>query len=1119
MTLTVTTLTAQTITFADLTDATYGDSTFTVSPTASSNLAVTVTSTTSSVCTVSSGTVTIVGVGTCSLQAAQAGDSTYAAATSVTKSMTVAPKPVSVTVAFANKPYDGNLNVAISGTPTLSGVLVADTNYVTLVAAKITGSFSSAGAGQNKPVTVTFASGALSAGSSGDRSARYTITGYGSPVASIDKVNQSVSFTTTAPNSIYSGDTFTPAASATSGLAASLAVASSSSSVCSMSNGVVTMNSAGSCVIEAAQSGDSNYNSATTAQLTVAVQYRSQTITFANLASKTYGDGTFTVSPTASSNLAVTVVSLTSSVCTISSGTVTILDVGTCSLQASQSGDSSFSAATSITKSMTVSAKPITVSLAFADRQYNGNSRATLSGTPTLSGVLPGDVNYVSLDSTKMTGLFGTPSVGANKPITVTFATGALTAGTSGDRTSRYYISGYGGPTAEITQATQAPLSFTSPSYMIYGQTIPLVAVGGSSTGALSYSQISGPCVISNGTATSTGAGSCVVTVTRAGDPNYSSLTSSTFTVTIGKSNQSLIFTSTVPSVVTSGMTFTPVATSTSGLSAAYSIANSSSSVCVINNGIVSLVSSGTCIIEAAQAGNANYNPAATITQSLSVGLINQSISFPAIPTKHFADPAFAAGATASSGRPVTYVSTTTSICTVDSATGLITILLVGDCTIVSSSAGDSSYAAASSVSRTFAVSPIVAGKPAITSVSYGDSEVTLGISAPSFTGGESVDGYQVVVTTGSSSVTAPFCVIGSPCTVTGLTNGLTYTFTAAALNGAGVGPNSDASPGIIPVSTPEAVTALVTTPGDQNLAITWSPLTTSQLGGATFLRYDVSIRERGASWSVPVATSVQNQLGSRTTGSYTFTGLVNGQAYDVQIVAITSANGVAIQSNTTTALGVPATVPSAPLNLILTVISDSSVVASWTPPINDGGATVSAYTVSSSVTLSSAVTMPSTFFVGLTTPSCTFAQTTDTFCTVSGLTAGENVSVSVGATNLLGTGSAASASVRVPGGAAPVVNIITDQTVSSNPVKVQNTVFTGNQSVVVPETPSVTAPSSAPVVKTKSSSHALEVTKSAHSSASAVGGIALVVAIVSVVLLLLILWIVLARRRKSERA
>jgi len=48
---------------------------------------------------------------------------------------------------------------------------------------------------------------------------------------------------------------------------------------------------------------------------------------------------------------------------------------------------------------------------------------------------------------------------------------------------------------------------------------------------------------------------------------------------------------------------------------------------------------------------------------------------------------------------------------------------------------------------------------------------------------------------------------------------------------------------------------------------------------------------------------------------------------------------------------------------------------------------------------------------------SCTFVNATDTFCELSGLTAGSTVTVTVGATNLMGTGSSVSVSVTMPGG------------------------------------------------------------------------------------------------------
>jgi C1A family cysteine protease/sugar lactone lactonase YvrE len=89
---------SQTIAFGALSNVTLGVAPFTIGATASSGLTVTFTSATTSVCTVSGSTVTVLAGGTCSITASQAGNATYAAATPVTQNFTV--KPASQTIAF-----------------------------------------------------------------------------------------------------------------------------------------------------------------------------------------------------------------------------------------------------------------------------------------------------------------------------------------------------------------------------------------------------------------------------------------------------------------------------------------------------------------------------------------------------------------------------------------------------------------------------------------------------------------------------------------------------------------------------------------------------------------------------------------------------------------------------------------------------------------------------------------------------------------------------------------------------------------------------------------------------------------------------------------------------------
>ena len=82
----------QTISFGTLANKTLAQSPVTVRATASSGLAVTFTTTTPSVCAsggTNGATISLLTTGTCTVQASQAGNATYNAATPVSQSFTV----------------------------------------------------------------------------------------------------------------------------------------------------------------------------------------------------------------------------------------------------------------------------------------------------------------------------------------------------------------------------------------------------------------------------------------------------------------------------------------------------------------------------------------------------------------------------------------------------------------------------------------------------------------------------------------------------------------------------------------------------------------------------------------------------------------------------------------------------------------------------------------------------------------------------------------------------------------------------------------------------------------------------------------------------------------------
>src|SRR5262249_31524980 len=120
----------------------------------------------------------------------------------------------------------------------------------------------------------------------------------------------------------YGNPPFTVSATASSGLAVTFS--STTTTVCTVSGSTVTIVTGGTCSVKASQAGDVRYLAATAVTQSFTVAKASQTITFGALANQTYGVAPFTVSATASSGLAVTFTSTTTTVCTVSGSTVTI---------------------------------------------------------------------------------------------------------------------------------------------------------------------------------------------------------------------------------------------------------------------------------------------------------------------------------------------------------------------------------------------------------------------------------------------------------------------------------------------------------------------------------------------------------------------------------------------------------------------------------------------------------------------------------------------------------------------------------------------------------------------------------------------------------------------------
>jgi CshA-type fibril repeat protein len=158
------------------------------------------------------------------------------------------------------------------------------------------------------------------------------------------------------PGSKSQSTTFASGATADSGLTVTLT--SLTPSICSVSGlNITTLTTAGTCQIRASQAGDATRapaSNVTQSFLVNGAALTAQTITYSQPADQLLSGTSLTVSPTATSNLTVTLTSSTQGICTVSGFVITFVAAGTCTTIASQSGNSTYSAATSVTRSFAI---------------------------------------------------------------------------------------------------------------------------------------------------------------------------------------------------------------------------------------------------------------------------------------------------------------------------------------------------------------------------------------------------------------------------------------------------------------------------------------------------------------------------------------------------------------------------------------------------------------------------------------------------------------------------------------------------------------------------------------------------------------------------------------------
>ena len=610
----------QTITFANPGPQRYGATT--LAATASSGLPVTF-AVTSGPATMSGATLNATALGNVTITASQAGNAAFTAATPVAETFAIGPAQLTVTGNDASAVYGAGPPAL--GT-TFSGFVNGDTASAVTGAAAVTTTATAASPAGAYPITP--AMGTLSSTNYVFNLVPGTLTVGKAPltVAANDvSIGFGAALPTFTPNitGFVNGDT---AAAAVTGAAVFSTTAAANSPI-----GTYPITASLGTLAAA------NYTF-TTASATLTIAPATQSITFAAIANHVWGDAAFTLTATSSSGLPVSFSA--TGPATITGSILTITGAGVVTVNATQDGNASYAAATSVVQAFKINGAPLDVTASAATSTYGG---ALPKFAYALSGFVNGDTASVVTGAGAVTTTATAASPVGAYPITP--AMGTL----SSTNYAFNFIPG-------TLTVSKAPLTVAANSAsMVFGAALPTFTsnFSGFVNGDTAATAVTGAAVFSTTATADSPVGTYPITAalgTLAAN-NYSlSLGSTPGVLTVAAQGQTITFAA-LPNRLLGDAPFALTATASSGLPVTFTVVSGPATVAGTT---LDMTGAGTVTVEADQAGNANFAAAPAVSHSFTVVAPVMSVSLtPA--TLSFASQAFG---TASASQSVTLTNT-----------------------------------------------------------------------------------------------------------------------------------------------------------------------------------------------------------------------------------------------------------------------------------------------------------------------------------------------------------------------------------------------------------------------------------------------------------------------------
>lgn len=451
---------------------------------------------------------------------------------------------------------------------------------------------------------------APSAGYVGDDSFTYTLAGgqkTATVMVTVNASDQAITFPN--PGSADLADISTVSLDATAP-AGPVSYASVTPEVCTVSGHTVTLLATGACTIDASQAGGDGWNPATDVDqsFTVSRTLSPQTISFDPLRSLSLDHSSVALDPTATSGLPVTLTTTTPDVCTVGDDgtTLNLLAAGSCSLTASQDGDTYYAPADPVSVDIQVTKVDQTIDFAAIPDTVVG--AVTVAIAPTAGSQLPVEVDTdtPSVCAVDQAG----DTVSLSQPGSCT-----LTATQPGDAT---YAAA--SPVTRTFQVTANPqtIDFATPADATYGDApTALSASAGSGLPVGFTTSTPAVCRIDGTDAVLLDVGTCRVTGSQPGDTDWQAAPDVTRSFTIRPAPQTI--SASGPTTVALDADPQPLsAIATSGLPVDWQ--TTTQQICTVSGGDVTPVATGDCVVEATQPGDRHWSAAPPVDLHITVG-------------------------------------------------------------------------------------------------------------------------------------------------------------------------------------------------------------------------------------------------------------------------------------------------------------------------------------------------------------------------------------------------------------------------------------------------------------------------------------------------------------------